>query len=114
MEKSEKRLNNALNKFLTEALNLRKKLAGEEALDLSVEDFANKLTDLDSLREVNAAGAEAAEDNRYLRRKKRAGQQGRRAGPFLVPDPRPDIEPHVGTSDIDLAVGLFAAKKKRT
>ncbi len=78
------RLNNALNRFLTEALNLRKKLAGDEALDLSAEEFANKLTDLDSLREVNAAGVEAAERNRYLRRKERAGQEGRRAGRALT------------------------------
>lgn len=34
------------------------------------------------------------------------------APPFLVPDPAPGIEAHVGTSDIDLAVGLFAPEEE--
>lgn len=32
--------------------------------------------------------------------------------PFLVPDPPPEVDAHVGTSDIDLAVGLFAPEEE--
>jgi hypothetical protein len=32
--------------------------------------------------------------------------------PFLVPDLGPGIEPHIGTSDIDLAIGVFAPEEE--
>ncbi|MFA5890256.1 MAG: nucleotidyl transferase AbiEii/AbiGii toxin family protein [Actinomycetota bacterium] len=32
--------------------------------------------------------------------------------PFLVPEPAPGVAAHVGTSDIDLAVGVFAAEEE--
>jgi hypothetical protein len=32
--------------------------------------------------------------------------------PFLVPDPGLGIEPHIGTSDIDLAIGVFATEEE--
>lgn len=32
--------------------------------------------------------------------------------PFLVPDPGRGIEPHIGTSDIDLAIGVFAPEEE--
>lgn len=32
--------------------------------------------------------------------------------PFLVPDPGPGIDPHIGTSDIDLAIGVFAPEEE--
>ena len=32
--------------------------------------------------------------------------------PFLVPDPPAGVAPHVGTSDIDLAVGVFAPEEE--
>lgn len=32
--------------------------------------------------------------------------------PFLVPDPPPGVAAHIGTSDIDLAIGVFAAEEE--
>lgn len=34
------------------------------------------------------------------------------APPFLVPEPASGVEPHVGTADIDLAIGLFAPEEE--
>lgn len=85
MADGERALGNALDRFVADALKLRTNMT-QEARVLPVEEFANRLADLDSRRDVNNAAAEAADDNGYLRRKKRGGKGRHRAGRVLTSD----------------------------
>lgn len=84
MTDSERTLRYALSRFIAEASDLRRKLAAKEADVLAVEEFASRLAKLNTVQDVNSAAVVAAENNRYLRRKKRAGKDHRRAGRQLT------------------------------
>lgn len=74
----------ALNRFITNALELRDRLTEDDGHSFSTREFARELAGLKSVEEVNSAAREAAKANAYLIRKKRTGGGPRKAGRELT------------------------------